>query len=406
MTNEQQQRNVDDDDDDVPLFRDCEVLWEHRQALGHGTFNSVWELKRIALRAWHVVEDGPQAHPAMKDDVSRQRLADQVNAVAGARNDGGNSSKIINERDETTTAPSSQPRWAIKHMRDDLDEKEERLVRQDMRTEMHILKTLPKHPNIITLYGIGLADYDDEEEDEDDDTIQPIFLILGLVPTMLTQKMDEWAEQQQQLQQRQESNWTNLILGTLFRWGDPKEQARQLWKERFRILPPLASALAHIHRHGIVYRDVKADNVGIDVGGSVKLFDFGLAKELPRKGHQRGTPTATETYQLTGNTGTLIYMAPEVQRKQPYGTAVDVYSLSILIHQVLSLEPCPFDIDDEVSIRHAVLDEGYRPTLPDMWPEALRDLLTRMWAEESSERPLARDIATRLTGILQTEEDQ
>ena len=173
--------------------------------------------------------------------------------------------------------------------------------------------------------------------------------------------------------------------------------------ERFQVLSPLASALAHIHQHGIVFRDVKADNVGIDNQGMVKLFDFGLAKELPR---QEQPPGWTGTYQLTGNTGTLIYMAPEVQRNQPYGTAVDVYSLSILIQQVLSLESCPFDPEDEVGIRRAVMDQGFRPTVPEAWPEALRELLPQMWTEDASQRPSAQAVATSLTDMLQTEVDQ
>eukprot|EP00977_Amphora_coffeiformis_P028118 scaffold34698_cov173-Amphora_coffeaeformis.AAC.6 len=390
-----QPQQDDDNVEDLPLFRDCEVLWEHRRALGHGSFCSVWELKRIALRAWHIAEDGPQAHPAMRDK-SRKQLAQQVNAAANAR--------VSSDCDDDVSASSPPPRWAIKHMRDDLDEREERLVRQDLQTELHILKMLPKHPHIISLCGIGLANYDDD--DDDDDAVQPVFLILGLVPSTLAQKMGQWTEQQQLLQQRQESNWTNLIRQTFVSGDDPILQARRLWKERFQVLPQLASALAHIHQHGIVFRDFKADNVGIDDQGWVKLFDFGLAKELPHNQGQKPPHDTTSTYQLTGNTGTVIYMAPEVQRNQSYGTTVDIYSLSILIHQVLSLEPCPFDPEDEVGIRRAVLDEGFRPALPDAWSEALRELLTQMWAEDSNQRPSAQTVATSLTDMLQTEGDQ
>jgi serine/threonine protein kinase len=56
----------------------------------------------------------------------------------------------------------------------------------------------------------------------------------------------------------------------------------------------------------IIYRDLKPDNVGFDVRGDVKIFDFGLAKEIdPRQMDAEGT------YKLTADTGSLRYMAPE-----------------------------------------------------------------------------------------------
>lgn len=375
-------------DNDVPIFRDCEVLWDRRRALGHGSFCSVYELKRIALRAWHVAEDGPQAHPAMRD-ASRKRLAEQVNQAAA-------STSTSSACDNAETADSPQPRrrrrWALKHIRDDLDEDEERLVLKDLQNEWCILKTLPSHPHVIFLHGIGLANYDD---DGDTDTVQPTFLILGFVPTTLAKKMDRWTEYQRQ---QQEHSCINMIRQA-WQSEDPVLQPRRLWKDRLALLPQLADALAHIHQHRMVYRDVKVDNVGIDETGIVKLFDFGLAKVLP----QRPDEQDEDAYQLTGNTGTLIYMAPEVQRSQPYGRAVDVYSLAILMHQVLSLEPCPFDPEDDVGVRRAVLEEGYRPALPDAWPQPLRDLMTLMWKEDPIPRPSARSVSASLTELLQQE---
>jgi serine/threonine protein kinase len=56
----------------------------------------------------------------------------------------------------------------------------------------------------------------------------------------------------------------------------------------------------------IIYRDLKPDNIGFDVRGDVKIFDFGLAKEFdPAK------KAADGTYKLTADTGSLRYMAPE-----------------------------------------------------------------------------------------------
>lgn len=56
----------------------------------------------------------------------------------------------------------------------------------------------------------------------------------------------------------------------------------------------------------IIYRDLKPDNIGFDVRGDVKIFDFGLAKELPTS-----EKLADGTYNLTADTGSMRYMAPE-----------------------------------------------------------------------------------------------
>lgn len=56
----------------------------------------------------------------------------------------------------------------------------------------------------------------------------------------------------------------------------------------------------------IIYRDLKPENIGFDVRGDVKIFDFGLAREVNEKDQ-----LDDGTYKLTGDTGSLRYMAPE-----------------------------------------------------------------------------------------------
>jgi len=54
-----------------------------------------------------------------------------------------------------------------------------------------------------------------------------------------------------------------------------------------------------------MYRDLKPDNIGFDVRGDVKIFDFGLAREFPKK-----ELMTNGTYKMSGKTGSLRYMAP------------------------------------------------------------------------------------------------
>ena len=67
----------------------------------------------------------------------------------------------------------------------------------------------------------------------------------------------------------------------------------------------------------IVFRDLKPDNVGFDVETTVKIFDFGLARDLSY---------VQRSGEMLGFTGTPRYMANEIGEGKPYGLKVDVYS--------------------------------------------------------------------------------
>ena len=66
---------------------------------------------------------------------------------------------------------------------------------------------------------------------------------------------------------------------------------------------------------------------------SVLLVDFGLAKEIRPE-----DKLDDDLYKMSGNTGSLRYMAPEVALEKPYNSSVDVYSFGILFWQITSLE--------------------------------------------------------------------
>jgi serine/threonine protein kinase len=70
---------------------------------------------------------------------------------------------------------------------------------------------------------------------------------------------------------------------------------------------------------------LKPANIGFDEEGVLKIFDFGLAVELPEESD------INSTFNLAGNTGTSRYMAIEVIRKYPYNCKADVFSYSILV---------------------------------------------------------------------------
>lgn len=111
-------------------------------------------------------------------------------------------------------------------------------------------------------------------------------------------------------------------------------------KDRFRICCEIASAINFLHSGSairnsvVVHRDLKPDNVGITSARRCLLLDFGLAVAL----RVESNVNCDDTYEMTGLTGSRRYMAPEVCRKQPYGIAVDVYSLALVVWEVLALK--------------------------------------------------------------------
>ena len=84
--------------------------------------------------------------------------------------------------------------------------------------------------------------------------------------------------------------------------------------------------LDYLHKHGIIYRDIKMENILLDQRGHVQLIDFGLSKWL-KMGERTGTIC-----------GTIQYMAPEILSVEPYDHSVDWWSLGILIYALLSGE--------------------------------------------------------------------
>jgi hypothetical protein len=93
----------------------------------------------------------------------------------------------------------------------------------------------------------------------------------------------------------------------------------------------VAAALEHVHRHGVLHRDIKPDNVLFASDGTLKVTDFGIAKLF------EGSGTTT-----TGMAGTPAYMAPEQIEGGQLGPWTDLYALGIVLYSLLTGR-MPFD---------------------------------------------------------------
>lgn len=108
------------------------------------------------------------------------------------------------------------------------------------------------------------------------------------------------------------------------------------WTEKNvkNIIVQIISAIQHCHKKGILHRDIKPENVVMFDDGSVKLIDFGWACY-----YDKNKPPCEKS-------GTAIYNAPEMIKREPYDFKADIWQLGILIYDLLARR-IPFEDEDE-----------------------------------------------------------
>jgi tetratricopeptide (TPR) repeat protein/TolB-like protein len=147
--------------------------------------------------------------------------------------------------------------------------------------------------------------------------------------------------------------------------------------EALRYLLQVCDGLAEAHRRGIVHRDMKSSNIMITRSGRAVIMDFGLARPV-------GQGLGEERF---SSRGTSSYMAPEHSRGDAIDQRADIWSLGVVLYEMLSGQ-LPFRGDYEQAVIHSILHEQPRPirdVRPDL-PEEVARIVERCLEKRAEAR--------------------
>jgi serine/threonine protein kinase len=162
----------------------------------------------------------------------------------------------------------------------------------DLANEAFFLGRL-QHANIIHLYGITEGKFEDNISTGMD---AGLFIVLDQLVETLDKRLEQWRASANRAPHGIFSRMSNAH----------KETQRKSLIERLEVALDIAKVMHYLHSLDVIFRDLKPDNVGFDEQGVLKLFDFGLAKEL-----KDSAKTTDGRYRMSGHTGSRRYMSPE-----------------------------------------------------------------------------------------------
>ena len=153
-------------------------------------------------------------------------------------------------------------------------------------------------------------------------------------------------------------------------------------KEAAAVCAQVLSALAFLHSLGVIHRDIKSDSILLSLDGTAKLSDFGFCAQVTAKTKQRQSLV-----------GTPYWMAPEMVARLPYGPEVDIWSLGILMIEMLEGEPPNFD-DPPMAAMQQIKDSHRAPRLASTTPRSLQltSFLDRVLVKEQQKRETAANL--------------
>ncbi|KAG9451946.1 hypothetical protein H6P81_004850 [Aristolochia fimbriata] len=178
-----------------------------------------------------------------------------------------------------------------------------------------------------------------------------------------------------------------LAGGTLKQYLIKNRRRKLAYKVVIQLALDLSRGLSYLHSRKIVHRDVKTENMLLDTHRTLKIADFGVARV-----------EAQNPKDMTGETGTLGYMAPEVLEGKPYNRRCDVYSFGICLWEIYCCD-MPYPDLSFAEVSSAVVRQNLRPEIPRCCPSSLAHIMKKCWDANPEKRPEMAEVVKLLEGI-------
>jgi serine/threonine protein kinase len=295
------------------------------------------------------------------------------NTEAGSPSDGEQEQQDKKFIAEHCIREGGDARYAIKALSPEIKSDSDKFLQGviDMSVETMFLSVV-EHPHIIKMRGLGACGM----------THPDYFIVLDRLYDTLEARIPKW---------KLETKKANSVMNKMKKKSTEKNM--EILKTKLGYAYDLMGAIEYLHKKGLIYRDLKPENVGFNVRDDIVLFDFGLAREVLDK-----DKLTEHTWKMTGETGSLRYMAPEVAKDTPYGYSADVYSFGIMLWEMLKMEK-PFAGFNKKSHHDFVVLKGSRPKVDESWSASLSGFLSACWNHDLTKRPSA----ARASNILKRE---
>eukprot|EP00534_Pseudo-nitzschia_fraudulenta_P002838 CAMPEP_0201136232 /NCGR_PEP_ID=MMETSP0850-20130426/54774_1 /ASSEMBLY_ACC=CAM_ASM_000622 /TAXON_ID=183588 /ORGANISM="Pseudo-nitzschia fraudulenta, Strain WWA7" /LENGTH=566 /DNA_ID=CAMNT_0047407521 /DNA_START=80 /DNA_END=1780 /DNA_ORIENTATION=+ len=222
----------------------------------------------------------------------------------------------------------------------------------DLAMEATMLSRL-NHDNIIELHGIYGGDLKTSYTDSE----KGYFLLLDLLEDTLPKRLDRC-----RAKERRRRLTSSMVSCT------------KLVQRIQEVGLGIAKGMQYLHQNGVIFRDLKPDNVGFTRDGRPVIFDFGFAREI-------------STLKEDEIAGSLRYMSPEMAFGQTPTLASDVYSFGILLFELCSLQKPFKQFKDRTEFTEHVLVGDYRPSLQNIPSVAIKKIIETSWDADHTKRP-------------------
>ena len=233
---------------------------------------------------------------------------------------------------------------------------------KEFKRELGVLISIPKHPNIVALYGFCI--YKEE-----------IYLVFEFCQG-------------------------HTLFDILYR---KETKMKMNLKQKLKVLCDIARSIQYLHelKPQLIHRDLKTLNILLDkkiykdsMNFTAKISDFGLTRLFE----------ANEEF-LTKRMGTFHWMAPEVFANKPYSTKSDMYGFAIIMWEIFSQKTPYYHLDDPSAVIKFVFYKGGRPNLKDCkipkeYEKRIKKLIQRNWDDKPEIRQEFSELYTDLEEIM------